>query len=72
MGKALFFNFWFSMPQIAWDGIKAPAYFQEDSSINPDYRICVDEDENTKVAILDAAKNFENLTTDPKKLNCEI
>jgi len=72
IGKALFYNFWFSLPQIAWDGIKAPTYMHDALSVNPNYRICVDEDESTKVAILDAAKDFENLTTDPKKLNCEI
>ena len=71
IGKLLFFKFWFSQPQIAWDGIKAPNFELKDGSDNPDYKICVNQ-ENTKTAVLDASNNFENLTSDPSELDCEI
>ena len=72
IGKLFMYKFWFNAPQIAWDGIMAPGYKLADGSINPIYQICVSESEKIKIAVLDAANNFENLTTDATKLNCEI
>lgn len=71
-GKLFLYKFKLSPPQIAWDGIESSNYRLGDGSINPDYKICVDENENTKVAILDAANNFEHLSTDPSKLKCDL
>lgn len=72
IGKLFLYKFWFSSPQIAWDGILAPDYKLDEQTINPEYRICVEESEKTKVAMLDAANNFENLSTDPIQLKCDI
>lgn len=72
IGKLLIYKFWLKSPQIAWDGILAPEYYLEAGGINPIYRICVSENEKTKTAILDASNNFKNLTSDPKKLKCDI
>jgi len=72
IGKLFMYKFWFSSPQIAWDGIKAPEYNLDDGVVNPIYQICVSENEKTKVAVLDAANNFENLSTDPANLKCKI
>jgi parallel beta-helix repeat protein len=71
-GKLFLYKFKLSPPQIAWDGIESANYNLGDGSVNPDYRICVDENEKVKVAILDAANDFKNLTTDPAKLKCDI
>ena len=72
IGKLLLVKFWFKSPQIAWDGIRAPEYMLKSGKINPSYRICVTEGNEVKIAILDAANNFEELTTDPSHLSCEI
>lgn len=72
IGKLFVFKFWFSSPQIMWDGIMAPDYNLDDGTINPDYRICVAEQEDLKVAILDAANDFKNLSTDAKLLKCDL
>lgn len=71
IGKLLFAKFWFSLPQIAWDGIKAPGYKLENGDINPIYKICISQ-EDVKMTTLDAANNFDNLSTDPSALECEI
>ena len=71
-GKLFLYKFKLSPPQIAWDGIESANYNLGDGSVNPAYRICVDENEKVKVAILDAANDFKNLTTDPAKLKCDI
>ncbi len=71
-GKLFIFKFGLSSPQIAWDGIKGPDYLLPDGSLNPEYRICVREDKEVKVAVLDAANDFENLSTDPALLDCSL
>lgn len=58
-GKLFLFNFGFSLPDIAWDGIRSDAYFNDDGSINEAYRICIKEGESVKTTDLDAANDFE-------------
>jgi len=72
IGKLFIYKFWFNSPQIVWDGIEAPAYVLQGGNINPDYKICITENEKVKVAILDAANNFDNLSTDPEILKCDL
>ena len=72
IGKLFLSKFWFSSPQVAWDGIKSPEYSMENGSVNPAYQFCISEDKKTKVAILDAANNFEKLTTDQNEIDCGI
>lgn len=70
-GKLFIYKFGFSAPDIAWDGIRSPAFTLENGSVNPDYKICIEEAEDIKVANLDAANDFENLTSDPKVFKCD-
>ena len=71
-GKLFIFKFGLKPPQIAWDGIKAPGYLLPDGQPNPEYKICVREKEDVKVAVLDAANDFEALSSDPGLLDCEL
>ena len=71
-GKLFLFKFGLSTPDIAWDGIKSPDFEEKDGSTNPQYKICIDEAEGIKVANLDAANDFENLSTDPEEFRCDI
>lgn len=71
-GKLFVFNFGFSLPDIAWDGIRGEAYYAEDGSINEDYKICIQEDESVKTTDLDAANDFDNLVTYPEVFNCKL
>ncbi len=70
-GKLFIYNFGFSLPSVAWDGIRAPEYYV-DGSINPLYKICIDEGENVITTDLDAANDFENLTKNPALFLCEL
>ncbi len=70
-GKLFLFKFGFSSPIIAWDGILAPDGKKGDAT-KPEYKICIDELEDVKIANLDAANDFENLSTDREKFKCEL
>lgn len=69
-GKLFVYNFGFSLPDIAWDGIRAPEYLAEDGTVNPEYQICIEEDSSVKTTDLDAANDFDNLVVDPEVFNC--
>lgn len=70
-GKIFIWKFGLKSPHIAWDGIKPEGYILSDGRINPAYKICVNEKENVKRAILDIANDFKDLTTDPEALSCQ-
>jgi hypothetical protein len=70
-GKLFTLKFGLHRPDIAWDGITSDDYLNPDGTRNSDYRICVEEEESVKRAILDASNDFKGLTSDPKALNCE-
>ena len=69
-GKLFVFKFGFSSPQVAWDGIESPDFYLENGSINPAYRICVNENEDVKTVNLSAATEFEDLEVNPAIFNC--
>ncbi|MEO9805976.1 MAG: parallel beta-helix domain-containing protein [Reichenbachiella sp.] len=70
-GKLFLFKFGFSIPQIAWDGLKSPNYYLEDGSVNPDYLICVNEADDIISVNLDAENEFEGLEENPEIFNCD-
>ena len=70
-GKLFLWKFGFDRPQIIWDGMVPENYFLSNGTLNPDYKICIQE-VGVKTAILDAANDFEGLVTDPESFNCEI
>lgn len=70
-GKLFFYKFGFSRPHIIWDGMLSNDYLLSNGTVNPDYRICVQE-EGVKTAILDADNNFEGLVSNPESLNCSL
>ena len=70
-GKLFLWKFGFDRPQIIWDGMVPENYLLSNNTLNPDYKICIQE-VGVKTAILDAANDFEGLVTDPESFNCEI
>ena len=70
-GKLFLWKFGFDRPQIIWDGMVPENYLLSNDTLNPDYKICIQE-VGVKTAILDAANDFEGLVTDPESFNCEI
>ena len=70
-GKLLLWKFGFDRPQIIWDGMVPENYLLSNNTLNPDYKICIQE-VGVKTATLDAANDFEGLVTDPESFNCEI
>jgi len=69
--KLFVLKFGMDKPHVIWDGIQSPDYLLAGGEVNPDYRICVQED-GIKTAILDAANMFEGLETNPASLNCSL
>lgn len=69
-GKLFLWKFGFDRPQIIWDGMVPENYLLSNNTLNPDYKICIQE-VGVKTAILDAANDFEGLVTDPESFNCE-
>ena len=61
MGKLFFSKRGFGVPDVVLDGIKAPGYFKADGTVNPEYRICVNEKDIDFLA-LDAGNDFKDLT----------
>ena len=70
-GKIFLWKFGLKPPQIAWDGIKPEGYLLSNGRKNPAYQICVEESEDVKRVILDAANDFKGLTADPEALSCD-
>lgn len=70
-GKLFLFKFGFNGPQVAWDGLQSPGYYLADGSINPDYRICINEGPDVKTVNLSAATEFEGLEVNPTIFNCK-
>ena len=70
-GKLFLWKFGFDRPQIIWDGMESAQHLLSNGTLNPDYKICIQE-VGVKTAILDAANDFEGLVTDPESFNCEI
>lgn len=63
IGKLFFMKSFMNPPDIVYDGITDPD--------RPDHQICVKEDEETLVMVLDAANEFEGLTKDENALTCQ-
>ena len=70
-GKLFLYEFWFDIPFIAWDGLESPDYFLADGSINPDYRICVNEANGVKSVNLDIGHELADLEINPSIFNCD-
>jgi len=70
-GKLFLWKFGFDRPQVIWDGMVSENYLLSDGTLNPAYKICIQEVE-VKMAILDVANDFEGLVTDPESFNCEL
>lgn len=69
-GKLFLLNFGTDLPHIAWDGLRSPDFLLPDGSSNPDYRICITEDETITAVNLDAANDFENIEINPEIFDC--
>lgn len=69
-GKLFLWKFGMDRPHVVWDGIQGPKYLLANGSVNPEYKICVQE--KVKTANLDAGNMFEGLETDPEILNCTL
>jgi parallel beta-helix repeat protein len=69
-GKLFMFKLGPTIPDIALDGIKADDYFLANGEVNQSYKVCIDEKQPISFVDLDAANDFENLSTDVTKFNC--
>ena len=69
-GKLFVLKFKTDLPHVIWDGIMHENFYLEDQSVNPVFKICVQEAEGVKTATLDAANDFEGLESNPEVFNC--
>ena len=70
-GKLFFTKRGFGVPDVVIDEFRPEDYYLENESINPYYRICVNE-ENIKFLALDAPNDFKGLTEEISNYACEL
>lgn len=71
MGKLLFLKFWFSTPDIIYDGFVDPNFLGDDGKYKPEYRICVRKNKNAKFVMADAPNDFKNILINSAEYDCE-
>lgn len=71
MGKLLFLRFWFSPPDIIYDGFLDPHALGDDGKYKPEHRICVTNNRNAKFVMADAPNGFKNMSVNPPEYDCE-
>ncbi len=71
-GKLFVLKFKTKLPAIIWDGIKHENFYLDDGSINPEFKICVQENESIRTATLDAENDFEGLEVNPEIFHCNV
>ncbi len=71
LGKLLFLRFWFSAPDIVYDGFLDPNFAGDDGKYKPEYRICVRNNKNAKFVMADAPNDFKNIQINSPEYDCE-
>jgi len=71
MGRLLFLKFWFSVPQILYDGFLDPAMVGENGKYKEEYRICIKNNQNASFINADAPNDFKNVRRDDPEYDCE-
>jgi len=69
-GKLFLVKFKTDLPDVVWDGIKNKDFYLEDQSVNPEFRICVQESDDVKTVDLDAENDFKGIEENPELFNC--
>ncbi len=70
IGLLLFFKFGRKVPDILVDGIFNPEHLDENGDLKPNFKICINNNENAAFANLDAENDFEGLTEDLTGFDC--
>ncbi|MDX2001195.1 MAG: parallel beta-helix domain-containing protein [Chitinophagales bacterium] len=70
MGKLLALRFWFWPPDVIYDGMVDPKALDANGKVKEEYRICVRNNGDIKVANVDAKNDFKGVNTDPKQFDC--
>ena len=60
------------IPDVAYDGILPKDYYLKDSTISPDYKICVKNNGKINFVVMDAANDFEKFSNDLNGYECDI
>jgi parallel beta-helix repeat protein len=70
IGKLLAYKFFFWPPDVMYDGTVDPKAKDANGKVKEEYRICVRNNGDAKVANADADHKFKNINTDPKPFDC--
>ncbi len=60
------------IPDVVYDGILPKDYYLKNSTINPDYKICVKNNGKINFVIMDAANDFEKFSNELYGYECDI
>ena len=71
MGKVLALRFLFWPPEFLYDGIVDPKSLDANGKVKEETRICVKNNGGIKVANVDGANNFKNVSTDQAQFDCD-
>ena len=72
IGFILAYNFWRSVPDIIFDGIVDEEIISQNKNYLTENMICIKNNINGKFANLDAAKDFENISTNVFEFDCSL
>jgi len=71
LGKLLLLRFWWSQPDIIYDGFLDPNAVGEDGRYKPEFRICIRNNGNAKFVMADAPNGFKNMSINSPEYDCE-
>ncbi|HXH19490.1 MAG TPA: hypothetical protein VNJ07_10445, partial [Chitinophagales bacterium] len=71
IGKLLLLRFWFSQPDIVYDGFLDPHAVGADGKYKKEYLICIRNNGNAKFVMADAPNNFKNMSINSPEFDFE-
>tara|TARA_B100001093_G_scaffold294735_1_gene281118 strand:+ start:93 stop:1433 length:1341 start_codon:yes stop_codon:yes gene_type:complete len=71
-GKLWVFKNGMKIPDIAYDGILPEDYYIQGQQINPQYKVCIQNNGTINFAALDAANDFNEFSNDVGNYECEV
>ncbi len=72
IGFLLTYHFWRDIPDIIYDGIVDKNLLNQNGVLLDEFKICLQNNINSRIANIDAGNDFLNVSTDISNFNCEL